>query len=252
MTNLSLPIESAILAATPFLYYPLDELAGPTATDQSGNSHNGTYHSVPHFGIAGIPCAGDTAINFNPQITPDAHRVIGPTGFGDSSTFTALIWIRYFSFTTASECFASNLPTPAGSGWGMQWNAVNGFECFAYCPGPTFVECIAPLGSYNWSLNLGINKWHLFVETISATQLSFYIDGGLAHQVALPAAHVVSTDSAVVGCLNSNPNYVQPYTAHAAHFALYSRVLTATEISTIWSGLANCRKGRGWAGLIGD
>lgn len=50
--------QSAVLADSPIVYLPLDDLSGTTATDASGNGHNGTYTNAPTLGQTSLLTGG--------------------------------------------------------------------------------------------------------------------------------------------------------------------------------------------------
>jgi hypothetical protein len=90
--------NNAVIAATPSIYYKLNETSGKTATDSSGKNNTGTYQGGVTQGVTG-PCLSDgdnTAVTLN-----------GSTGWVSSSTlistapntFTEEIWFK----TTSSQ-----------------------------------------------------------------------------------------------------------------------------------------------------
>lgn len=88
--------QAAVLADSPYLYLPLNDAAGPTATDLSGNDRHGTYAGTIAHGAAG--CSGATAINLNGSDVPtngyiSLDAVLG--GFNPSPhAFTVEFWAK--------------------------------------------------------------------------------------------------------------------------------------------------------------
>src|SRR5271166_1533419 len=62
---MSLNYRAAVLAKNPIAYWRLGEAAGPTAVDETGNGHNGTYIGIPTLGQPGaIQGDSNTAVQF--------------------------------------------------------------------------------------------------------------------------------------------------------------------------------------------
>lgn len=96
--------SATVLADTPKAYYRLDEVAGTTAADSSGNGFNGTYTGTYTLGVTGL-------------ITGDADKALGLNGAGyvdlgtPNFTFnggTLEAWIKPTAYQTGAAQFASN------------------------------------------------------------------------------------------------------------------------------------------------
>ena len=64
---MSLAYRDAVLAKDPVAYWRLGEAAGPTAVDDTGNGHDGTYCGYPSYGQPGA-IQGDPNVNFDPAL----------------------------------------------------------------------------------------------------------------------------------------------------------------------------------------
>jgi hypothetical protein len=92
---MSLAYRDAVLAKDPVAYWRLGEAAGPTAVDETGNGHDGTYFGDPSYGQLGaIQGDPNTAVQFNGEDyveIPDSINFSQPTS---TNGLTVEVWMR--------------------------------------------------------------------------------------------------------------------------------------------------------------
>jgi hypothetical protein len=161
--------QDAVTASAPTIWYRLDETAGPTAADSSGNGANGVYRGLPTLG-ATRACKRDTgsAVSFNGTTDYAGYA----TAVAVTGTYTIETWFK----TT----------TPRGGrlvGFGAQatgaskttdrqlYMADSGQVVYGINP-PSYKVVTSPK-----SYNDGV--WHHAMATRSGAGLTLYLDGAL-------------------------------------------------------------------------
>jgi hypothetical protein len=91
--------DDLILSDAPLFYWPLDDLAGTTAVDLSGNARHGTYHGTPTLGEPGPRACQDPASRaafFSGDgygaAADYVHRATSP--ISGTMDFTLEVWFR--------------------------------------------------------------------------------------------------------------------------------------------------------------
>jgi len=168
-TGTATPYTSAVLADSPSLYWRLDETAGTTALDSSGNSATATEVALPTQG-AGSALSTDTdlATSFNGS-TPYAYS---NTSYNDPATFTIEAWFDTTTTTGGEILGFGNAQTGNSTNYDRHvYMANNGELFFGVYPGA--VETINSTTAYN------DGKPHYVVATLSSAGMFLYVDGAL-------------------------------------------------------------------------
>jgi len=229
------PLATAILALSPTVYLQLDDPNGPAASDSSGNGHPGVYNGITQFGIDGVPGGQDTAVSGFPQSVSSPHRINLANNFIDASSFSWMIWLRYFSFTV-SETPLSATPNNT-TGWYFQWNSTAGQFLFAVRRSPASDSTVQVAQGFQQTLN----QWVQYAGTYdnSSHTQTVYANGAIAGQATGITRGSVATTDGLIGAIGPNSSPTQPYTGQMAQFALWQGVvLTLTQIQSAFIAAA--------------
>ena len=86
------PYTTAVLADSPYLYYMVDEAAGPSATDASGNARTGTYTAISAYRQpGGLPNNFGYSVAFNANL---GRLVSGGGTWSNPRVFTLELWFK--------------------------------------------------------------------------------------------------------------------------------------------------------------
>ena len=221
---------NAVPAATPYLWYRLDETTSTTtvATDSSGGARNGVYGSAGKTAGATRACTRDTG---------SAMTFDGASGYlssplvatGIPNTFTLAIW---FKTTT----------TRGGKliGFGASQTGVsNNYDRHLYMTNagtvvfgvyPNAVKTLASPTSYN------DGTWHQVVATLSSAGMRLYADGKLlASDATVTSGEGYTSGYLRVGFDNLDGWVSVPTSRYFAgtldDAAYYSTALTAAQVA---------------------
>ena len=87
--------SSVVLEDTPYAYYQLNETAGVTVVDSSGNSRDAVYVNTPNLNAASlISEVGGTGMGVVPAAHPNMQGVNRGAAFVWTADFTIEAWIR--------------------------------------------------------------------------------------------------------------------------------------------------------------
>ena len=197
-------------------YWPLDENAGSVAYDQSGNGYNAALSNV-----------GWTAQVYN-SATFNGSNSLGLTGaipFGQ--TFSVAAWVN--SSLNGQSSFAAIAESSRSAGFylgvdntGTQYKfVVNGATQSTGTCGSSF-GC-AQAGTVG-------SGWHFVAGTYDGTTALLYVDGALA---ASDTAAAPANASRAVH-MGESPESGSVWNGLLNDLRLYSRPLTASEISTLY------------------
>jgi hypothetical protein len=226
-------LRTAILALTPDLYWPLDELSGTVAHDISGNGHNGTYQGTFQRGFPGVPGdsgAGAIQLNGQPSSAPfwGAHIA----GLADSGTLTVLL----FFFNRTSTFSVSEVP------WSWSANGTQGYYGQFNSASSRLNGQIGQSGGYvvvnvQQIFSDFLNAWHMWSITwnAAAPNFSVYLDAAFQGSSSSITLHgTPPTTDFTAGFFNAT-SPTQPYTGGLAHVAKFNSVLTNTQLQTIFN-----------------
>lgn len=219
--------SASVLAATPYLYYKLDENSATTASDSSGNARNGTYQGTGTTTGSPGACARDTST----AITLD-----GSTGYLSTptlistapNTFTIEAWFKTSTTRGGKLIGYGNTQTGASTNYDRHLYMTNtGQIVFGVYPGA--VKSITSPASYN------TGTWHLATATLSTAGMKLYMDGQIVATDTTTTTAQAFSGYWRIGYDNLN-GWTTPPTSYflAATIddaAVYTTALTATQIA---------------------
>jgi hypothetical protein len=235
------PYQAAVLSHSPVVYFTMDDTAGTTATDNSGNGHNGTYGVA--YGTVGTPAvtlgvssaspALNTAIGVSgvhgDQFDPIKLTDVAALNAIGTGAFTIQYWFNTSDVTNREDLIDFRGTSPAND-LSMQVNngAGGGISVFNNS-GTAVIPASSTAG------DITANTWNMITLTRDATgNTALYIDG---NSVAT-GTNTQTLDTGATGALAIG-NKVSG-TAHLLlgsldEFAFYNSVLTATDVSTLYA-----------------
>jgi hypothetical protein len=169
-TGVSGPYAAAVLADAPTFYWRLDETAGSTALDSSGNGATATEVGAPTQGAAStLASDSDLATGFNGA----TQYAYSNASYSDPGTFTIEAWFKTTTTAGGKIVGFGNSQTASSSNYDRHlYMANNGEIFFGVYPGA--VETINSTAAYN------DGNPHYVVATLSSAGMFLYIDGALA------------------------------------------------------------------------
>lgn len=207
--------DGVILADTPVAFWPLNETTGTTATDATGNGHDGTYTGGFMLGETGIG-DGETAVALD-----------GATGYVDvpastdfqPAAFSWEFWAKFIggpadmigigSFVTGNvDGFYGevNTPTPSRATFGLGTNA-----------GPAIIS----------TENTVAGEWFYIAGTWDGSTMILYINAAVAGSASYLTSPWVGTPDLILGAGNG---LQVPLDGSLAKCAIYNYALTPDQI----------------------
>jgi hypothetical protein len=229
--------DEEVLADEPCVYWKLDETSGTTATDESGNSQDGTY-TGSYVQDADPIHSESPALTLNASGTYNGAVYKNPVASGSwpLDALSIEIWMRA---TTAASSGSAAIVSYASTGSADDFELLYqsaGTNCFRLCVNGaanfiTFAN--APGGAC-----AATAPKHVVVTWDGATGESIlYINGELAqvHSTLLSAGHSISVfGSLYVGqeqdSIGGGLDTTQALRATVSHMAIYDEVLTSERI----------------------
>jgi hypothetical protein len=212
-----------VMALHPLAYYRLDEPAGPTACDDSGNNNTGTYSSSGvTYGVKGaLKGSTDTAVSSAGGIDPVAVASSKlPTG---NATFTLEGW---FTTTSGQDQMLVDMGQASGNGivgLGL-WNSDSQLKIDLYNDSTNTAFPISP------NKHLDNGKWHFIAVTHSAKgKLVGYVDGMKVGAAKLPALSLQGGTLRIGWWVDTSFN--QMWIGSMDEVALFSSALTSSQIA---------------------
>lgn len=209
--------ESAVLADSPSLLWPLNETSGTTAADASGNGNIGTYTGGYTLNQGPGPSMGGGAVLLN-----------GSSGYIQSSYNPALAavsaecWVNLNGLSQgANPGFISNNPY-AGS---------YGLNLYSNGPGDVFVTSYAngTSANYTYAGATPASGWFYVATTWDGTTFRLYFNGSQIAAGALSGAFVPNTNF-VAGTEAWMPSG-SFMNGLIAWVAIYPTALSATQVA---------------------
>lgn len=217
---------SEVMSLHPLAYYRLDETSGSTACDDSGNGNNGTYASSGiTYGVKGaLKNSSDTAVSSAGGVDPvTVSSSQLPTG---SPAFTMEGW---FSTTSTQDQMLVDMGTNANTdgvvGLGL-WNSDSTLMIDLYQDSVNF--------SIPATKHLSNGKWY-FIAVTHSTKGKFvgYLNGKKLGSVKHGALNLQGGTLRIGWWVDTV--YNQPWNGSMDEVAVFSKVLTPTEISSEYS-----------------
>jgi hypothetical protein len=208
--------QAIVLADAPVAYYRLEEVAGTSALDSSGNGHTGTYTSGPLLAQAGLPQLG-LAVSFDGI---DDHVVTARTVATD---FTLELWL----LTTATSPVGTQAYQGAGLLWADVGGSANDFVLAALNDRAAFFTG-NPDTTVIGTTPLNDGRWHHVVATRTmggAKQL--YVDAVLEATGSTNGSPLVAQAQIMVGGNTLDSRYFKGLIDEVAY---YNAVLSPAQI----------------------
>jgi hypothetical protein len=223
-----------VIGYSPIAYWPLWETSGGTASDESGNSRDGSYVGPPTLADALGPDGENDAPNFDgTNDCVDAYSV-SLRGAFDGAEGTVSGWAKVPAaawvdgFIRETYMFAVDVDNYTE----MTIAAANNTVRFLYEAGNTLktiiVSPFSPLVWFHWALTWSATadevKAYLRGVQVGSTQSSLGTWAGL-----------LGATTAVIGNDHNNPPVATPFSGHLSHVALWDQALSASEIADLAS-----------------
>jgi len=202
-------------------YYKCDDGSGTTATDATGNGHDGT------LAASGVGWTGSGKVNGGLTFSGSGNGVVIPdsAALDGLSAMTIAGWYKPTSNAigqAVSKNTSISTQTPFETQFWNDGNVYCNFNINGNFYGSTFHAYTA-------------GAWVHVVQTYdSATkQIKMYINGSLVQTVTTAGGNVKSNSSALyLGSSGGNG----PFNGLIDEVAIWSRALSGTEISTLYNG----------------
>lgn len=212
---------SVVYNAGPDIYWRLDETAGPTATDASGNIATGNYTGgVTYQAPSSVLGTNGTGVTFNGSngLLASGSTVANPTVYSEE------LWFRTTSTSGGKLIgFGNNATGNSGSYDRHVWMRSNGRVSFGVYTGSRVI--ITSSQSYN------DGQWHHVVATQGSSGIKLYLDGAEVAANAETRAQNFTGYWRVGGDVvweGASTNY---FAGSIDEVAIYGRQLTAAEVT---------------------
>ncbi len=202
-------------------WWTLNEATGTVAHDSSGNRHNGTLVSSPSsvFGKIG------QALNFNGSTQwVDTNWT---TDIYSNAKFTVSVWVK--TTNTGTIQVASKGGCSAGgcqAGWEIQTTGASGWQ-FLGKPSSMTCQTAKLVDDGNWHLLTAVASTS---TTVANSTCTIYTDGVLSNNTVGGTFTSDTADTLQIGHRNQ-PTF---FTGSIDDFRVYSRALSATEITNLY------------------
>jgi len=215
------------LANTGVVHLKFDEASGTTATDSTGNGWNGTLVNSPTWTTGQIGNAVSLASASSQYVTLPTGVVNGLT----TCTLTSWVylnstgnWNRIFDFGTGTTNYMFLSPQ----------NGTTGKIRFAIRTASVAEQII------DGTASLPIAGWHHVAVTLNGATGTLYVDGAQVGQNTAMTLNPSSLGSTTINRIGRSQFSADPYlNGKVDDFHIYGTVLTAAQIGTLYSGLAN-------------
>jgi hypothetical protein len=221
--TLNITINTAGSAPTGLVgWWKLDESAGTTAADSSGNGNNGTLNGAPVWQPAGGQLAGALNFNYGDYVNCGSGASLS------TPSVTVAFWMKPSQM--AIMCPVDKLPMNTGVGYAVRlrdtgaiWFRLGSEPGTAY---DVYGDTLYTNGVWT----------HVAVTFDSATGAArLYINGVMvAHQPTYPI--VLSTAATPLLMAKENKTGNEPYVGLLDDVRVYDHALTSSEIATVMAG----------------
>jgi len=228
-SSLSADLTDGLIA-----YWPMDENAGVTVQDLSGNGHDGTIHGDPlwvpgKFGSA-LAFDGSGGWGAGDYVLIPQHTSLMPS---DAMSVSAWAYLPVNS-TFAGIIENSHDTGSTESGWGMirdtQWSWYDSSDYFFYMVAP------GPSGFVGRGETTTVG-WHHMLATWDGENLRVYIDGVEDPDGSIAASGPLDWDPVpsemTIGAYHDNDEYYG-FTGIIDDVAYWNRALRADEVWSIY------------------
>jgi len=211
-------IQSAIIALSPGVYYPLNESTPNTAVDWSGNLRDATYGLPKPTRITGVE-TGTYA-----QVWPSAQACFSktPTPFAANGNFSFLAYVAVASQNgPANAAFAGNEGVTSASGVTV---GLSGAGAYGANSRGNLIRQGTAINSFNadWITD---QFWHQIACIYSAPNYSIYRDANLVATIAPGTYTVPNGGGKLVGSV--------PDPCAMAHWAWWNSAITQANLASV-------------------
>jgi signal peptidase I len=227
------PYNTEVVADSPYLYWRLDETSGTAISDSSGSNRPGTLLAQTYsLGQTGAL----TSEPVNRAISFSIASITSNTATPSLGTFSVEAWVRSSSTTGGRILGFGNQggQTAATTMDRQLYLAPNGRVYFGVGSGKTTIASSSAINN---------NTWHHVVGTYTSggNGMKLYVDGALQGQTTATAA-------TYNGFWRAGAEHLTGWTGNPTddyfegsldELAVYSRVLTPTEISSHFTNATN-------------
>ncbi|MCA9065916.1 MAG: LamG domain-containing protein, partial [Planctomycetaceae bacterium] len=198
---------------------------------------NGNDFQSTHEGTA------SGGVTYTPGITGQGFEFdgTGKISIPDSAVFNAgaalsvSAWVNPDAIGTSREIVAQWNANTGQRGFLMRINATGNAEFFiSRTGGVDYTSAVS-------SVALTANHWSLLTGTYDGTNIRIYVDGVLRGTTAYAGTMFNSTDPVLIG--DSNSNSKNPFDGTIDEVAIYNRVLSAAEITSMYDAVAQSSVG---------
>jgi hypothetical protein len=240
-------------ALNPWLYWKLDETAGTTAADSSGNGRTGTYNpdvTATNFsrGIVGALTTDTPNLAVTLNSTNACINTTSTTTMNAPAQITEIVWFKSAT-TLGGKLLGFEMPRTGvaipGSG--------GTYDRHLYMDGAGKVWFGVYNGGYftiSSPTVLNDNAWHMAAATMGAGGMNLYIDGSLVGTNA-NAAGETTTGWFRAGCGNlggwgaswtggnspttsTSPTQNRPFAGSLDEVSVWQSVLTGAQIRSLY------------------
>lgn len=214
---------STVLADSPVVFLQLDEASGTSAADSGSNAAAWTYQT-------GVTLA-------QTPVFPDGGTSVSPSGTASAAILSSVPASIAAPRGTSIE-ISVNLPSTSqkgafvklgsSNGWGVGVGSGN-FDT----AGNNFIVLQEGAGWYDSGVAIGTGAHHLVATNSSGGTISFYLDGSLVNTMSASTPSSATT-ALYLGGYSSR---MVANTVRIDNMALYSSVLTGTQVSNHWAAI---------------
>jgi hypothetical protein len=218
---MSTPIANAQTNNGLLLWWKLDNNAGASATDSSGNGYTGTITNAPTW----VTGRYGYALKF---VAASDQYVVSPTLGTPPNSITLAAWI--YSGAAGGVVFAELGQATINSGWHDSQIEVEASGTVKTCIWTGAESCVSA------TTNLGFNQWHYVALTYNVTThlLSGYYDGKLGASATLTKSYNTPTFYAIGPIDSTNGGNGVYFTGIIDEVRIYNRALSPGEIYEVF------------------
>lgn len=215
-----------VKALSPIAYWPLADLSGTTATDESGNARNGSYVGSPTLGVTGIG-DGRTAATFDGSTQYVNIYSASLNGAFTGQLFTVAGWFKIPNWADVGQDLGIRLRVDASNDFYFDKFGTNSFRV-NYASQGQALKTIAQSTS--------TAAYFHFAATVSkaADQFIAYYNGVQtgATQTGLGAwaGNLLSTGCCIAAGATTPANL---FAGTSAHLAIFPAALSAAQILSL-------------------
>lgn len=219
----SVTYRTRVLATSPVAYWPMGEATGNLA-DASGNGWTATVTGSPTYGVAGPTVTRGTGVTWdgtNTMYAETSASLTTPPG----TALTVMCW--FLTSAAATDYLVTRVNTGSTSWQLTSESGVVGANLLN-TSNAMYGEAYAGSG-----LNDG--SWHWAAMTWDGTTLTAYADASTATDTTFSGTWVQAS-TAPVRISTGYATYINNFTGSTCHAAIWNRVLTSAELTTMRTG----------------